>query len=131
MDEDQDDSDDSLNDDATSSSDSTTTQYGEPVKYKPNNKFTASVSLLVANVNDIRKFAEIKEDDGAPAIVLCEGSNVPVKAATFLWTALESSDGTRIFRRHHNIAGGDRLPADVKIFQLSGDTHSKILRRRG
>ena len=54
MDEDQDDSDDSLNDDATSSSDSTTTQYGEPVKYKPNNKFTASVSLLVANVNDVR-----------------------------------------------------------------------------
>ena len=29
------------------------------------------------------------------------------------------------------IAGGDGLPADVKIFQLSGDTHSKILRRRG
>ena len=54
-----------------------------------------------------------------------------VKAATFLWTALESSDGTRIFRRRHNIAGGDGLPANVKIFQLSGDTHSKILRRRG
>ena len=54
-----------------------------------------------------------------------------MKAATFLWTALESSDGTRIFRRRHNIAGGDGLPADVKIFQLSGDTHSKILRRRG
>ncbi len=85
MDEDQDDSDDSLNDDATSSSDSTTTQYGEPVKYKPNNKFTASVKLLEANLGDTSKFAEVVDksssfyvEHGMNFTRSSEGSNVPV-----------------------------------------------------
>ena len=58
-------------------------------------------------------------------------SSLDVTAAKFLWTALESSDGTRIFRRRHNVAADGGVPVNVKVFQLSGPTHSKILRRRG
>ena len=60
-----------------------------------------------------------------------ELESMDVTAAKFLWTALESSDGTRIFRRRHNVAADGGVPVNVKVFQLSGPTHSKILRRRG
>ena len=49
----------SLDDGATSSSGGTTTTYGPALNYKPNNKFTASVKLLEANLGDTSKFAEV------------------------------------------------------------------------
>jgi len=55
MDEDQDDS-----DGATSSSGGTTTTYGPALNYKPNNKFTASVKLLEANLGDTSKIGRSK-----------------------------------------------------------------------
>jgi len=80
MDEDQDDS-----DGATSSSGGTTTTYGPALNYKPNNKFTASVKLLEANLGDTSKFAEVVDksssfyvEHGMNFTRSSEGSNVPV-----------------------------------------------------
>ena len=75
----------SLDDGATSSSGGTTTTYGPALNYKPNNKFTASVKLLEANLGDTSKFAEVVDksssfyvEHGMNFTRSSEGSNVPV-----------------------------------------------------
>jgi len=69
----------SLDDGATSSSGGTTTTYGPALNYKPNNKFTASVKLLEANLGDTSKFAEVVDKSSSFYVEHgCDSSKVSV-----------------------------------------------------